>query len=64
MADFIEKSSRSKQDIQMDYNDYLALKKRIGKTNSHHYDNDIQRMNKLKDAYLLGRNIITRQTNI
>jgi hypothetical protein len=29
LAELIEKSGRSEQDIQRDYNDYQALKKRI-----------------------------------
>ena len=64
LAELIEKSGRSKQDILMDHNDYQALKKRIDNNNSRHHDADIRRMKDLKDAYLLGVIIINRQKKI
>jgi hypothetical protein len=64
LADLIEKSGRSEQDILTDYNDYRALKKRIDDSNSRHHDADIRRMKELKDAYLLGVIIINRQHKI
>ena len=64
LAELIEKSGRSKQDILTDCNDYRALKKRIDNNNSRHHDADIRRMKDLKDAYLLGVIIINRQKKI
>ena len=64
LAELIEKSGRSKQDILMDHNDYQALKKRIDNNNSCHHDADIWRMKDLKDAYLLAVIIINRQKKI
>ncbi len=64
LAELIEKSGRSKQDILMDHNDYQALKKRIDNNNFRHHDADIRWMKDLKDAYLLGVIIINRQKKI
>ena len=64
LAEIIEKSGRSEQDILTDYNAYRALKKRIDDSNSCHDDDDIRRMKELKDAYLLGRIIMYRQNKI
>ena len=60
LAELIDKSGQSKQDILMDFNAYRALKKRIDNSNSRKNDDDILRMKELKDAYLLGKIIINR----
>jgi hypothetical protein len=64
LAELIKKSGWSQQKIKTDYNAYQALKKRIDNPNSLHDDDDIQRMTELKDAFLLGGNIINRQSKI
>ncbi len=56
LAELIEKSGWSKQDIQKDYNDYCALQY---KANS-----GSQRMKDLKDAYHFGTTIHNRKNNI
>jgi hypothetical protein len=45
LTELIEKSGWSKQDIQLDYNAFRALKKRIDDSNSLHDDDDIQQVN-------------------
>jgi len=64
LAELIEKSGRSKQDIQTDYNAYQALKKRIDNPNSLHDDHDVRRMTELKDAYQFALTIHSRKNKI
>ena len=61
VKELIANSGRSEDDIHTDYNDYLALKKRIGNPNSRHYNDDIRRMKDLHNVYLLGMSICNRQ---
>jgi hypothetical protein len=64
VKELIVNSCQSKDNIHTDYNDYLALKKRIGNPNSRHYDDDIRWMKDLHDIYLLGMSIRNRQKQI
>ena len=64
LAEFIENSGRSKQDILSDYNKFRALKKRINNPRSRHDDIDVQQKEQLNAAYLMGCSIINTQSKI
>jgi hypothetical protein len=64
VKELITNSGQSKDDIHTDYNNYLALKKRIGNPDSRHYDDDIWWMKDLHNVYLLGMSICNRQKKI
>jgi hypothetical protein len=63
LAELIEKSGRSEQDIQKDYNDYRALQYKAN-SGSVLNDYDVQWMKDLKDAYHFGTTIHNRKNNI
>ena len=64
LEQLIANSGRSEVDFRTNYNDYLALKKRIDNPDSRRYDDDIRRMKDLHDVYLLGLIIRKRQNKI
>jgi hypothetical protein len=64
LEQFIVNTGRTEVDIRVDYDYYLALKKRIGNPNSRHDDDDIRRMKDLHNAFLLGMTIRNRQNKI
>jgi hypothetical protein len=64
LEELIAKSDQSKQDILVDYKDYRAIRKQIDNSGSLHDDDDIQWMNKLYDAFLLGKLIPKKQSMI
>jgi hypothetical protein len=64
LEQLIANSGRSEVDFRTNYNDYLALKKRIDNPDSRRYDDDIRRMKDLHDDYLLGMTICNRQNKI
>jgi hypothetical protein len=64
VKDLIANSGWSKDNIHTAYNDYLALKKRIGNPDSRHYDDDIRQMKDLHNVYLLDMSIRNRQQKI
>jgi hypothetical protein len=61
VEELIAKSSQSKDDIHINYNAYLALKKRIDNPGSCHDDDDIWRMKYLHNVFLLGMAIHNRK---
>ncbi len=64
LEQLIANSGQSEVDIRTNYNDYLALKKRIDNPDSRHYDDDVRRMKDLHNVYLLGLIIRKRQNKI
>ena len=64
LEQFIVNTGRTEVDIRVDYDYYLALKKRIGNPNSRHDDDDIRRMKDLHNAFLLGMTFRNRQNKI
>jgi hypothetical protein len=61
LEQFIVNTGRSEVDIRTNYNDYQALKWRIGNPDSRRYDDDIRQMKDLHNAFLLGMNIRNMQ---
>ena len=64
LEQLIANSSQSEVDFRTNYNDYLALKKRIDNPDLRRYNDDIRRMKDLHNVYLLGLIIRKRQNKI